>query len=454
MQPTPEVSASSVQASDFGNFLWGAATAAYQIEGAHDKDGKGPSIWDKFSARGKIKHGHKGDQACDHYHRWQTDIEIMQSLRLQAYRFSISWPRVLPDGTLAGGVNGPGLDFYKKLCERLLKANIRPFVTLYHWDLPQALEQKGGWTNRETAGHFADYAGLLAKELGGLVNDWIVLNEPLIFTLLGYGLGHHAPGRYGVGKFLAASHHAMLAQGLAARALAAQNSAFNIGTTISTLAGHAASQKARDVLALDRQDAFFNRLYVDPVFGRDYPWITLPFLRKLERWILPDDMDTVRYPFAFLGINHYSRAVARRAWWMPYVRFRQKRPARGAERTDMGWEVHPPGLYQVLKQFGEYPEIPALYVTENGAAYPDTVAPDGSVHDAHRTRYLQDYIAQALRAKQDGVNLKGYFAWSLFDNLEWKEGYSKRFGIVHVDFATQKRTVKDSGLWYRDFIGG
>ncbi len=438
--------------SDFGDFLWGAATAAYQIEGAAALDGKGLSIWDDFSRRGKIKHGHRGDVAADHYHRVPEDVAIMKALGLRAYRFSISWPRLLPDGTRRGGVNEKGIAFYRRLCEELHASGIRPFATLYHWDLPLELERRGGWLNRDTAAHFADYAALCAQRLGDIVRDWIVLNEPFIFTMLGYGVGHHAPGRFGFRKFLAASHHALLAQGLAARAMQASHSGLVLGTTISTLAGDSASDRPADVHALERQDALFNRLHIDPVFGRPYPVETLPSIRRIERYAKDGDMETIRFPFAFLGINHYSRAVARNAWWMPYVRFWQKRTPRRALRTDMGWEVYPPGIYQVIQKFAGYPEIPALYITENGAAFPDTVTTEGRIHDTLRTQYLKDYLAQVLRAKREGAPVKGYFVWSLLDNLEWREGYAKRFGIVFVDFATQKRTVKDSGLWYRDLI--
>ena len=443
---------SRLRGSDFGDFLWGAATASYQIEGAATDDGKGPSIWDDFSRRGKIKHGHRGNVAADHYHRMPQDVALMKSLGLSAYRFSISWPRVLPDGTLRGGINQRGLDFYRRLCEQLQDAGIRPFATLYHWDLPLALQKNGGWASRDVTAHFADYAALVARELGDAVKDWIVLNEPFIFTFLGYGIGQHAPARCGLGRFLAASHHALLGQGLAARAMQAARSGLNLGTTVSTLAGQAATDSSKDRGALARQDAFFNRLYVDPVFGRGYPTDTLPFLQKMERYIRPEDLDTIKTPFRFLGINHYSRAVARNAWWMPYVHFWQKRPPKSATRTEMGWEVHPPGLYQIIKKFAAYPEIPELYVTENGAAFADVVGPDGRVEDPFRTEYIHDYISEALRAKQEGARLRGYFVWSLLDNLEWREGYAKRFGIVHVDFETQKRTIKNSGLWYRDMI--
>jgi beta-glucosidase len=445
----------SLSASSFGrDFLWGAATAAYQIEGAHDADGKGPSIWDEFSRRGKIKHGHTGDVACDHYHRMPEDVALMRELGLGAYRFSISWPRVLPQGTLAGGINEAGFDFYRRLCEELHAAGIRPFVTLYHWDLPLALQKDGGgWLSREIADHFADYAALCVQKLGDLVNDWIILNEPFVFLALGYGFGYFPPAKIGLRKFLKASHHAMLAQGRAARAMDAARSGLHLGTTNSTQAGYADRDNERDRQALARHDAFFNRLYIDPVVGRGYPMDALPVLRRMEKYIRPGDMDEVVYDFAFHGINHYSRKIVRSARYVPYLGFRLLPLAKDAPRTAMGWEVYPPGLHQILMQFSGYPEIPALYVTENGSAWPDAVAPDGHVHDPERARYLQDYLAQVLRAQTEGGKMRGYFVWSLLDNLEWREGYEKRFGIVHVDFdGDRKRTIKDSGLWYRDFL--
>ncbi len=442
-----------LRASDFGkDFVWGAATASYQIEGAHDEDGKGPSIWDDFARRGKIKNGDTGNVACDHYHRVREDVALMSELGLDAYRFSISWPRVFPDGTRAGGLNAKGMDFYKRLAEALHSAGIRPYATLYHWDLPLELERRGGWASREIADHFAEYAQTCARELGDLVEDWIIINEPFVFLMLGYGIRYFPPQRFGLRTLLKASHYCMLAQGRAARAVAAERPGANIGTTISTLAGYPRSDGPRDIRALERHDAFFNRLYVDPVVGRGYPVESLPVLRKMERYIEDGDMDTVQFPFHFLGINHYSRAVVRPAWYVPFLKFREQKLPKHAERTDMGWEIYPPGIYQILKKFGDYPEIPALMITENGAAFPEGPGADGRVRDERRVAYYRNYLARCLQAQQEGVNLTGYFAWSLLDNLEWREGYAKRFGIVHVDFETQKRTIKDSGLWYRDFL--
>ncbi|MEQ9365030.1 MAG: GH1 family beta-glucosidase [Leptospirales bacterium] len=450
------------RASDFGaDFVWGAATAAYQIEGGHDADGKGPSIWDEFSRRGKIKHGHTGDVACDHYNRVSEDDALMNTLGLGAYRFSISWPRVLPDGTIQGVVNEAGFDFYKRLCDSLQERGIRPFATLFHWDLPLALQKSyGGWLDRRIADHFAEYSALCVEKLGGRVKDWIILNEPFVFLLLGYGIGYFPPSRVGLSNFLKASHHALLAQGRAARAMDAVRSDLNLGTTNSTLAGDLDRDTPANRRALARHDAFFNRLYVDPVVGRGYPADSLPVLHRLrkKKFARPGDMDEIAYDFAFHGINHYSRKIVRAAPYIPYLGFRELPTVKSALKTAMGWEVYPPGLRQILMKFSAYPEIPALYVTENGSAWNDTLTIDAQgrrrVHDPERARYLQDYLAQCLSAKNDGGKLKGYFAWSLLDNLEWREGYDRRFGIVHVDFENDlKRTIKDSGLWYAQFLG-
>ncbi|MBX7058488.1 MAG: beta-glucosidase [Leptospirales bacterium] len=436
------------------NFLWGAATAAYQIEGAHDADGKGPSVWDDFSRRGKIKGRQSGDRACDHYARMKEDVGLMRELGLGAYRFSLSWPRILPDGTLRGGLNQAGIDFYKRLCDELLQSGIRPFATLYHWDTPLAIEQQGGWQNRDIALRFADYAQMCVAQLGDRIKDWITLNEPLMFTLLGYGLGYFPPGKFGRRSFLRAAHHALLAQGCAAQAMRAVRVGLHLGTTISTVAGTAHSQRPRDQRALAAHDALFNRLFVDPIFGDGYPTDALPCLRRIESFAKAGDLETIRQPFDFLGVNHYSRKVVKSARYLPWIGFREKRTPRGAERTAMGWEVYPPGFYDILMKFSKYEAIPALYVTENGAATEDEVAADGAVHDAARQSYLQRYIDQALRAAHDGGKLRGYFVWSLFDNLEWREGYDKRFGIVRVDFQTMQRTIKDSGRWYAKLIRG
>lgn len=435
-----------------GNFLWGAATSAYQIEGAIDADGKSASIWDTFShRRRKIKQGHNGDTACDHYRRMESDVGLMQQLGLHAYRFSLAWPRILPSAS--SGSNAQGLDFYNRLTDRLLKAGIRPFVTLYHWDLPQYLQDMGGWANRDIVRRFEDYAGICARALGDRVKDFIVLNEPMIFLTLGYLLGLHAPGKRSLKGFFAASHHALLAQAAGARALREIVPGAHIGTTISTTAAYPASQKPRDILAARRFDTLYNTFYLDPVVGRGYPTEHFPVLRKIEKHIRPGDMDALRFDFDFWGLNTYTRKVVKYSRFMPYTHWRELKNPPGSAETSLKWEIYPQGIYDLLMKLAAYPEIREIMVTENGAAFDDRLE-HGRVADSYRIDYLKTYIAEVLRARKDGANVTGYFAWSLLDNFEWAEGYAPRFGLIHVDYETQKRTIKDSGFWYRDFISG
>lgn len=438
--------------AEFGNFLWGAATSAYQIEGAATADGKTASIWDTFShRRRKIKQGHHGDIACDHYNRMPGDIGLMQQLGLQAYRFSLSWPRILP--SLSAGANSRGLDFYNRLVDQLLAAGIRPFVTLYHWDLPQYLQDSGGWANRDIIGRFEDYAGVCAKALGDRVKDFIVLNEPMIFLTLGYLLGLHAPGKRSVSGFFAASHHALLAQAAAARLVRATVKDARVGTTISTTAAYPATDKRRDILAAHRFDTLYNTFYLDPVVGRGYPTDHFPVLRKIEKHIRGGDMEALRFDFDFWGLNTYTRKIVKYSRFIPYIHWRELKNPPGSKETSLKWEIYPQGIYDLLMKLAAYPEIREIMVTENGAAFTDTVG-QGRVADDYRIDYFKGYLSEVLRAKREGANITGYFAWSLMDNFEWAEGYAPRFGLIHVDYETQKRTIKDSGYWYRDFISG
>ncbi len=429
-------------------FIWGAATSALQIEGAALADGKGLSIWDTFSARkGKIKDGTNPAKGSWHYERWREDVALMAKLGLAAYRFSISWPRVMPEGT--GRVNQRGVDFYRRLVDQLLKKNIRPYVTLYHWDLPQILQDKGGWTNRDIVHWFSEYCAQVDKALGPLVDSYIVLNEPFVYTVLGYLLGVHAPGRRGFKNFFAAAHYSLLAQGAAARVLRSANRKARIGTTVSCTAAYPLRAVEKDMAAARRFDAFYNRMFVDPVVGRGYPAGEVPFLRKIERYIKDGDLPQIQFDFDFWGINTYTTKVVKANRLVPYLGFREI--SRGLPRTEMGWEIDPRGIYTLLKQFGSYPEIKELMITENGAAFADTVVA-GRVHDRERIEYLREHIAMAEQARAGGVNLTGYFVWSLLDNFEWAEGYRPRFGIIYVDYVTGARILKDSALWYRDYI--
>lgn len=453
----PPTSPAAYARTDFGpDFHWGVSTAAYQIEGSGDCDGKGPSIWDAFVRRpGKIKRGEHGHQACDFYRRWPQDLDLLRALHVPNYRFSVAWSRVLPQGT--GAVNPAGLDYYERLVDGCLARGIAPWLTLYHWDLPLALQRRGGWSNRNVVGWFADYADLVARRLGDRVRHWMVLNEPMVFVGAGHLLGIHAPGKRGLGAFLAATHHAALAQGEGGRALrAALPAAAQIGTTFScSYVTPARPGLARDERATRRADALLNRLFVEPALGLGYPVQDLPFLGWLDRYIQPGDEARLPFAFDFLGVQNYTREVVRHSPFVPLVWATLVGAARRrVPHTTMGWEVYPESLYHMLRQFAAYPNAPRLVVTENGAAFPDEPTADGRVPDPARLAYLRACIGQVLRAKREGVPVDGYFAWSFTDNFEWAEGYAPRFGLVHVDYASQRRTIKDSGHWYRQLLTG
>ena len=427
------------------DFVWGVAASAYQIEGAWNEDGKGESIWDRFShTPGKVLNGETGDIACDHYHRYAEDMALMKELGVKAYRFSISWPRVLPRGK--GTVNNAGLDFYKRLIDELLQAGIEPWICLHHWDLPQAIQDEGGWANPVSIQYFADYAKLLAQELGSNVRRWIVFNEPRCISWLGYLTGIHAPGKKDMMSAVEVSHHVLLAQGKAIQFLkdSAKNS--SVGTVVDLNAVHAVDDKVEDKEAANKHDQFWNRWFLDPLFKGEYP----PLAEEIGLKPTGDDMELIKQPLDFLGANYYTRAIVAHDASVPVTQ------ARGVQKktpiTEMGWEIYPRGLYEVLMRLRTEYGNPPLYVTENGAAFEDNVTEGGKVQDDDRISYLRDHIASAYRALQDGVNLKGYFTWTLMDNFEWAEGYSKLFGLVHTDRHTMKRTPKKSFQWYKNVI--
>lgn len=428
-------------------FLWGAATAAYQIEGAHDEDGRGESIWDRFShTPGKVFEGHTGDRACDHYHRWQDDIKLMQELGLQAYRFSIAWARVLPQGH--GKVNQKGLDFYSRLVDGLLDAGIVPYATLYHWDLPQALQDRGGWPARSTAEAFAEYADVASRHLGDRVASWATLNEPQVSADAGYLQGRHAPGHTSLEEMMATTHHLLLAHGLAVPVLRRNAPQAQVGIVLNLQPHVPASARAVDVSAARVGDAMQNRRFLDPLAGRGYPDEVLAMYDGPRDFVQAGDMELIAAPIDYLGVNHYFRTVHRSA----DTPDEEVTTPVGSHKTEMGWEVYPPGLEEILVRLHKDYSFPAYYVTENGAAFADTVSEDGQVHDPHRVEYLRNYLRHAQRAIEAGVPLKGYFAWSLMDNFEWAWGYSRRFGIVYVDYETQTRIIKDSGRLYTRVI--
>ncbi|CAM3602548.1 GH1 family beta-glucosidase [Deinococcus frigens] len=435
-------------------FTWGVATSSYQIEGAAFEDGRSPSIWDTFcAAPGKVLNGENGDVACDHYHRLDSDLDLIQSLGVNAYRFSVAWPRILPDGR--GQTNQAGLDFYSRLVDSLLTRNITPWLTLYHWDLPQVLQDRGGWPTRDTALAFGDYAEVVTAELGDRVKHWITINEPWVAAFMGYGNGIHAPGHTDLAESFAASHHLLLAHGLGVQAVRANVPGAQVGITLNLAAAYPATGSEADRAAAWRQDGFANRWYLDPVFGRGYPQ---DFVELLDRaspqaqgLVLPGDLDLVGAPTDFLGVNTYTRSVVEDA---PGDGFLGARPlhVEGSEYTGFDWEVAPQSLTDLMLRLQKDYNPAAIYITENGATYPDTMNADGSVQDEARTRYFQQHIAAMGTALTGGAKMAGYFAWSLMDNFDWAEGYDKRFGIVHVDFETQARTLKQSGQWYRDFL--
>ncbi len=452
-------------------FLWGAATAAYQIEGAAAEGGRGPSIWDTFShTPGKTLDGDTGDVAVDHYHRWREDVALMADLGLQAYRFSISWPRVQPDGH--GAFNEEGIAFYSGLVDALLEAGIRPVVTLYHWDLPQAIEDGGGWTNRETAHRFAAYARRMAEELGDRVSLWGTFNEPFCSTYLGYAAGVHAPGRTEPLAALRAVHHINLAHGLATRAIRdVLGPAAPVSITLNLVAVKAADpSSAADLDAARAIDGLQNRAFLGPLLDGEYPPDVLVDTASVTDWgfVQDGDLEAIRVRIDALGINYYSTVTVRGAPERSGVGGADAHGAGAASPwpglsgiefveqpgpyTQMGWNIDPTAFTELLVAVGRrYPALP-IYVTENGAAFDDVVSPDGRVHDERRVAYLHDHTAAVGAAIDAGVDVRGYFVWSLLDNFEWAWGYSKRFGIVRVDYETQARTLKASALWYRELV--
>lgn len=431
-------------------FLWGAATSAYQIEGSPLSDGAGPSIWERFCGTpGLVHDGDNGTISCDHYRRYREDVDVMAHLGLKAYRFSISWSRVLPDGR--GHVNAPGLDFYDRLVDRLLERGIEPFATLYHWDLPAALDDRGGWLNPDIAGWFAEYAGIVYRKLDGRVKHWTTLNEPWVVADGGYLRGALAPGHRNRFEAPVATHNLMRAHGAAVKAYRVEGR-HKVGLVVNLEPKYAASQAPEDLAACARADAYMNRQYLDPAMLGRYP----PEMREMFGNAWPDwparDFELIRQKIDFIGVNYYTRSVTRNdvsAWPQRAVTVRQPR----ATYSDTDWEVYPQGLVDTLAWIKRsYGDIP-MYITENGAAFYDPpTAGSGCIDDPLRVAYLRDHLRAVRSAIAQGVDIRGYFVWSLLDNFEWAHGYSKRFGIVHVDYATLERTAKASALFYRDIV--
>jgi beta-glucosidase len=447
------------------DFVWGSATASYQIEGAVAEDGRGTSIWDTFAhTPGTISDGTTGDVADDHYHRYAEDIALLASLGMNAYRFSIAWPRIQPTGM--GPANQAGLDFYRRVAETCHEHGVTPYATLYHWDLPQALEDDGGWLNLDTAAAFRDYASLTHDALGDVIDHWITLNEPWCSAFLGYGNGVHAPGKVLGAGAMKAAHHLLLGHGLAINAMReSRHSSSTLGITLNLYSVHRASDSELDREAARRVDGISNRFFLEPVLQGAYPDDVL-LDASMAAWFdeRTGDLEVIGTPIDFLGINYYSRHTAAgpedRVFANPDVPTvtpgseNVRLVDTGAPKTEMGWEIHPDGLVDVVRMVHERaPELPVM-ITENGAAYPDQVGPDGVVDDPERRHFFEQHVDACRQAVEEGLALRGYFAWSLLDNFEWAFGYSRRFGLVHVDYETQSRTVKSSGLWFRQLLGG
>jgi beta-glucosidase len=440
-QKDPTLSTTNLRFPD--GFVWGAATSSYQIEGGWDADGKGESIWDRFCRHpGRIANGENGEIACDHYHRWKEDVGLMRRLGLHAYRFSISWPRVLPAGR--GPTSAQGLGFYDRLVDELHAAGIQPFATLYHWDLPQALHESGGWPARDTCQAFADYAGLVASRLADRVRFWITINEPRVVMCEGYTAGTHAPGVQNPAVALQVAHHLLVAHGLAVQALRAVDPALQVGIALNQSGVEAATDAPEDLDAAERAWKMHEAPFLDALFSGVIPPDPWKSLTETPAMVQPADPGLIAQPLDFVGLNFYSRHRVRAAGPVE--------PDPNIEYTDMGWEVHAPSLRRVLNRMHRDYRLPPAYVTENGAAFPDQISEDGTIHDDRRQAYLRAHLTQLHHAWQDGVDVRGYFVWSLLDNFEWTRGYSKRFGIIHVDHQTQERRIKQSGEWYARLI--
>jgi beta-glucosidase len=432
------------------DFRWGCATSAYQIEGASHADGRGESIWDRFcSVPGHVRDGSSGAIACDHYHRWSDDLDLAAALGVRAYRFSIAWPRIFPNG--AGAANAAGLGFYSRLVDGMLERGLEPWATLYHWDLPQALQERGGWNDAATVARYVEYADVVSRHLGDRIKHWITHNEPWCTAFVGHYEGTHAPGIRDWRTALQVCHHVLLSHGAAIPLLRANVPRARVGISLSLHPHVSASDSDADKAATRRYDGLRNRWFLDPLHGRGYPEDILRLCGADAPVIGANDMDVIATPTDFLGINYYfPETIAHQRDNGPLSVRVIDRP--GAERTALGWEVSPDGMVNLLARVSRDYRPAEIYITENGSSYEDVIGPDGSIEDAERRGYLIRHLHALRESIRAGVPVKGYFAWTLMDNFEWAEGYTRRFGLVHVDFATQRRALKQSGRWYRDFL--
>jgi beta-glucosidase len=441
------------QRADFASdFLWGCATSSYQIEGAAHEDGRVESIWDRFAATpGRIRDGSSGEVACDHYHRWPEDLDIGRDLGLNAYRFSIAWPRIFSE--VGGKPNQKGLDFYSRLVDGMLERGLQPWATLYHWDLPQYLQDRGGWNERATVDAFVELADAMTRTLGDRVKHWITHNEPWCTAIIGNFEGWHAPGLTDFKTALQVSHHVLLSHGKAVPVIRANVPHASVGISLSLHPLRPASDSERDIAAMQRHDGLRYRWFLDPLYGRGYPASTLEQVGADAPVVLPGDLEAIAAPTDFLGVNYYfPETIADDPDHAPLAA--RVLPPGGGDITGMGWPVEPQGMAELLARVENDYHPGPIYVTENGSCYEDTVDADGNVKDTERRDYLVRHLGALRQAIADGVPVQGYFAWSLVDNFEWAEGYQKRFGLVHIDYTTQQRRLKDSAKWYRSFLKG
>jgi beta-glucosidase len=435
--------------SDFGkDFKWGVAAASYQTEGAWNLDGKSESNWDYFSRKpGKIERGENADIAADFYHRYAQDIDLIKAMNFKVFRFSLSWPRILPNGT--GAINPKGIEFYHKVIDKCISAGIEPWITIYHWDMPQVLEAMGGWANRKIVDWFSEYAEVVTKEYGSKVKNWMVINEQLSFTGNGYMEGIFAPGKKSLKAFMRSVHNSVLCNAEGGRIIRKNVPGANIGTTFANTWVEPVDQTKKNIEASARMDAIMNRLFIEPCLGLGYPVDTVPILKKMKSLYEPGDDTKMVFDFDFIGVQYYFRTIAKKSI-IPGLRAKEVMASkRGVPANEMEGEIYPEGLYHILKKYSSYKGIRNLIITENGTCVPDKLE-NGRVHDKGRIDYFKDHLAAVLKAKNEGVN--GYFVWSPTDNFEWDKGYRTRFGLVYVDFKTLERYVKDSGLWFKEFL--
>lgn len=444
--------ADSLKASLFGDdFIWGVSSSALQTEGAYNFEGKGLSIWDEFSMRKKkIYNNDTPAIASNFYTHYKEDIAIIKKLGIPNFRFSLSWARILPNGT--GEINQKGIDFYHHVIDTCIESGIEPWITLYHWDLPLELEKKGGWVNRDILKWFEEYVSVCANAFKHKVKYWMVLNEPMVFTGAGYFLGIHAPGKKGLSNFLPAMHHAVLCQAIGFNTIKKNHPGAQVGTTFSCSFIMPYSNSKRDVLAAKRIDALLNRAFIEPSIGMGYPKETIPFFKKMKKYIHPGDEELMKADFDFIGIQNYTREIVRHRFYIPYLKAKVV-PAnkRKVYHTQMNWEVYPDAIYEMIKKYSTYPAVKKIIITENGASFPDEVE-KSKIVDLTRQHFISSYLEKVLKAKKEGLKIEGYFVWSLTDNFEWAEGYRQRFGLVYINFHSQRRIIKESGHWYKNFL--